>query len=146
MTPRYERTQIGYPLLAFLVGIAVFVAGPLVWMTGAVVGFWVEVVILALVGLAFGSLTVRVDDATLTWYFGPGLFRNGLPLHRIEDVRLVDTPLNLRWGIRPMERGRSFHVAGRHSVEVETTDGRVVRIGSPDPERLANTHRRGPLV
>lgn len=146
MAARYRRTQIGYPLLAVLAGIAVFVAGPLVGLTGSVVGFWVEVVLLALAGIAFGSLTVRVSDATLTWYFGPGLFRHDIPLHHIEAVRVVDTPLHLRWGIRAMDRGRSFHVAGARSVEVETTDGRVVRIGSPAPERLADALKRGPLV
>lgn len=100
----------------------------------------VGVMIAAVVGSAalFGSLTIRVADDTLIWYFGPRFWRNTLSLDAIEHVETVQNAWIHGWGMQRMGGGWLYNVAGFDAVKVETTDGAVVRIGTDEPERLAD--------
>ncbi len=141
----YHHTQVAYPILFVMVGAVVCVF-PLTWMTGSQTAFWIELAGFILSGILFGSLTVQVDHGTLVWYFGPGIMKGEIDLREIRSVRIVENPISLRWGSRAMGRGRSFHAAGAQAVEIETRDGRVVRLGNGDSSRLARILRRGPVL
>lgn len=142
----YQHTQIAYPILLFMVVVTVGCVFPLTWMTGSQTGFWIELAGFVVLSVLFGSLTVRVHQGTLVWYFGPGIMKNKIDLHEIRSVHIVENPIHLRWGIRSMDRGRSFHAAGAHAVEIETNEGRVVRLGTGEPKSLARILRRGPVL
>lgn len=139
MQSPYEHTQVGYVILgaalgAGLVGLlpAVLVVespGPSLWVGGGILGA---------VAILFSSLTVRVDDETLVWYFGPHFWTNTLPLSRIERVEAVRNSPWHGWGIRMLSDGWLYNVSGLDAVEIETSDGDVVRLGTDEPNQLSS--------
>ena len=134
--PRYRRTQSG-------AGLRVLIAiGPIVLV---IVGFMLGqslllplAVALGLVGFVFTSLTVEVTATHLVWSFGPGVWRNAIPLATIATATAETNKWWWGWGIHRTPRGWLYNVAGLKAVEVSTRDGRRVRIGSDEPERLAS--------
>ena len=90
----------------------------------------------------FSTLTVIVRDQAIDVLFGPGLFRRRIPLRRIRAVRAVRTPWYYGWGIRWTPYGWLWNVSGRGGVEVQFEDGRRFRIGSDEPDKLAEVLRR----
>jgi hypothetical protein len=99
----------------------------------------------ALIGcvlLLFSTLTVVVRDQTIHVCVGPGLIRRRIPLRRIRAVRVVRTPWYYGWGIRLTPSGWLWNVSGQGGVEIQSDDGRCFRIGSDEPERLAEILQR----
>ena len=103
--------------------------------------------ILAALSVAFvlglvSTLTTVVADGVLDVFFGPGLIRRRVPLHRIREVRVVTTPWYYGWGIRWTPSGWLWNVSGLDGVELEFDDGHCFRIGSDEPDKLAEGLRR----
>jgi len=139
MRTPYEHTQIGYVILGAALGgglvglvpavLLVESPGPSLWFGGGILGA---------VAILFSSLTVRVDDETLVWYFGPHFWTKTLPLSRIERAEPVRNSPWHGWGIRMLSEGWLYNVSGLDAVEIETSDGEVVRIGTDEPTRLSS--------
>lgn len=100
-----------------------------------------------LVGFAFGlpavfftifhALTVHVEGRTIGLRFGWGWPLIAIPIDQIRDVCVVESPPADGWGIRPIPNGVLYRIAGRMAVELQLTEGRVVRIGTDQPDELA---------
>lgn len=86
----------------------------------------------------FSSLTVTVGDEVLEVSFGPGLIRRRIPLRSIREVRVVRSPWYHGWGIRLTPDGWLWRVSGLRGVELLFESGRRFRIGTDEPDRLAN--------
>jgi hypothetical protein len=135
--PRYRHTQSG-------AGMRVLLSlGPILLVTvGFLVGqsllFLPLAIALGLAGVVFTSLTVEVTSTDLVWSFGPGIWRNAIPLSAIADATVETNKWWWGWGIHRTPHGWLYNVAGLKSVEVSTRDGRRVRIGSDEPDRLAS--------
>ena len=141
MNREYEHTQFGYVILGAVLGAGLLGWLPTLLMESAGYGFWVSMCVLGIAGLLFSSLTVRITEDKLIWYFGPRFWKNTLPLSAIEQVEPVRiSPWN-GWGIRMLSDGWLYNVSGLDAVKIETTDGDVIRIGTDEPNRLANTLR-----
>jgi len=139
---RYEHTQPGYvtgPALAAGAAIAYFsfraeygtvgIGGLL--MTGAfVVG-----------AVLFSSLTVKVDEDELRFYFGPGFWTRRIPLDAIEAVEPVRNSAWHGWGIRYTHHGWLYNVSGLGAVELTVRGEGCLRIGTDEPEVLADAIR-----
>jgi len=93
--------------------------------------------LVALVLVLFSTLTVIVRDGAMDVFFGPGLIRRRIPLRRLREVRVVRTPWYYGWGIRLTQTGWLWNVSGLDGVEVQFDDGRRFRVGSDEPNRLA---------
>jgi len=93
--------------------------------------------LVALVLVLFSTLTVIVRDGAMDVFFGPGLIRRRIPLRRLREVRVVRTPWYYGWGIRLTPTGWLWNVSGLDGVEVQFDDGRRFRVGSDEPNRLA---------
>ena len=136
----YRHTQVS-PATVTVVAIA--------WATAL---WWslrlshpVLVTVTVLVGcllVLFSTLTVVVRDQAIDVFFGPGLIRRRIPLRRIREVRAVRTPWYYGWGIRLTPSGWLWNVSGLGGVEIQFDDGHRFRIGSDEPERLAEVLRR----
>lgn len=139
----YEHTQPGYvtgPALAAGAAITplsvraeygtVGVGGLL--MTGA----------FAVGAVLFSSLTVRVTDEALCFYFGPGFWTRRIPLDAIEAAEPVRNAAWYGWGIRYTGRGWLYNVSGLEAVELTVRDEGRLRIGTDEPERLAQVLER----
>jgi hypothetical protein len=132
----YRHTQPGTLVLAVTMAIAVFGVA-LAWMAGDWKPALVTIIITAAIGLLFPSLTVEVDDSELRWHFGPGLWTYRLPLAEIKDVGIVRNHWWNGWGIRLGPGFRLYNVSGLDAVELRVGPDDVRRIGTDDPQGLA---------
>jgi hypothetical protein len=128
----YEHTQLGYatggPLLA---GAGLALLGPIGWAKASIAAS------LGIGAALFASLTVRVTDRALHFYFGPGFWEKQIPLDEIVAARAVRNSSWYGWGIRLTPHGWLYNVSGLDAVEIEKTDGTTLRIGTDEPEKLA---------
>ena len=98
----------------------------------------VVLIVLAAVAILFSSLTVEVGDNELRWHFGPGLWTYRLPLDEIKEVAVVKNHWWNGFGIRMGPGFRLYNVSGLDAVELRLKSDEVRRIGTDDPQGLAN--------
>ena len=92
------------------------------------------------VGLAsFGRLVIELRDDRLHWTFGfLGWPRWDLSLQEIELVQCVRTSAWRGAGIKVLGKDKLFSVSiGGTAVRLGLSGGRVITLGTPEPERLA---------
>ena len=143
MPTHYRRTQPATELLVVMglatlsVAGAVLLAHPTARTSDDLrIILAVVAAILLVTSVVFSTLTVEVTDQEVRWRFT--LFvRKSLPLAGIATVKPIETSLLQGIGIHWTRGGWLYNVSGRGAVELRTTDGRTVRIGSPEPAALA---------
>ena len=92
--------------------------------------------ILAVVLVLFSTLTVTVDDVAVRLAFGLESLRREVRLDEITMARRVRNAWYAGWGVRIIPRGRLYNVGGLDAVELVLDSGRVVRIGTDEPDAL----------
>jgi hypothetical protein len=133
----YRHTQPGLWIVALcLVAIAFDIA--IIWQTGQWVPAAAALVVLIAVAILFSSLTVEVSDKELSWRFGPGFWTYRLPLGDIEKVAVVRNHWWNGFGIRMASGFRLYNVSGLDAVELHLKSHDIRRIGTDDPQGLAN--------
>ncbi len=143
MNERYKRTQIGYPGLIILIGCIVLASYYLInygfhraWITLSVL-----IIVMVTLGL-FSTLTVEINDENIRIKFGPGLIRKRFPLKDIESSQKVKNCWYWGWGIRLIPGGWLYNVSGLSAVELRMKNGKTYRIGTDDPNGLAQAIQR----
>jgi hypothetical protein len=137
----YRHTQPGtFILFACLVCGAVGAA--MAFRAGQWLASVALIVILFGAAIVFSSLTVEVSDSELRWYFGPGLWTYRLPLTTIQHVAVVRNRWWYGYGIRMAPGFRLYNVSGLDAVELRVGTSDVRRIGTDDPEGLAQALTR----
>lgn len=91
---------------------------------------------LTLVAVAFSSMTIEVNESEISWYFGPGLFKKGLPLEEVGQCKKVKNPLWMGFGIHAYGTGWIYNVSGLLGVEIELKGGSFIRLGTDEPNYL----------
>jgi len=136
MTMPYRHTQPGILILicCLLCG-AIGAAG--LWRSGQWPPAIALTVILLAVAFVFSSLTVEVSDDELRWHFGPGLWTYRLPLDEIKEVAVVKNHWWNGFGIRIGQGFRLYNVSGLDAVELRLKSDEIRRIGTDDPQGLA---------
>ncbi len=136
MINRYQHTQTGYVMI---VALGTALLGIVVTIT--ISGFgWIVFSVLILLGiclLLFKTLTVQIAGDVLEIRFGPGVIRKKLSLKEIESCRMVKNHWYYGWGIRRTPHGWLYNVSGLCAVELQMKDGKKYRIGTDEPEALA---------
>jgi len=135
MAMPYRHTQRGTLTIILCLAFAAFDAA-IVWRSGQWPAAAVAVVLVA-AALVFSSLTVEVGDNELRWYFGPGFWSYRLPLDDIETVAAVRNRWWNGFGIRMRPGFRLYNVSGLDAVELRLKSHEVRRIGTDDPQGLA---------
>jgi hypothetical protein len=140
MSERYRHTQIGWTLIVLAVAavmveltvVALITPGNAfaLALSGAVAA------VVAIVLTLFSTLTVVVDDVAVRLTFGLGSLRRDVPLADLVRARPVKNPWYAGWGVRVMPNGRLYRVGGADAVELELDSGRVVRVGTDQPDKL----------
>jgi hypothetical protein len=69
--------------------------------------------------------------------FGIGLLRKKLYFKDIRDCSIEKSPWYYGWGIRKIPGGWLYNVSGSQSVQLNMKDGKIYRIGTDEPKRLA---------
>lgn len=140
-TPSYSRSQTLWPLWVVLPGVAAMALilarqapdGQAVWHL--LVGVLPPLLIL----MALGRLRIQVDTQALEWRFGfLGWPRWRLVLADITKVEVVHTGWSDGWGIKRGREGWLYNASGFGAVRIRTHDGRSIRLGSDEPEKLAS--------
>jgi hypothetical protein len=135
MVMSYHHTQRGVWMMAALLAAALldaFVA----WRSGQ----WsplVALIVLIAAAVVFSSLTVDVNARELRWYFGPGFWNCQVPLDDIQNVAVVQNHWWNGFGIRMRPGFRLYNVSGLDAVELRLKSGEIRRIGTDDPQGLA---------
>ncbi len=115
-----------------VVAVAIYMAAPQhTWLA------LLAIVIAMGVTFVFGSMTIQVADGSLSWWFGPGVWRKSVPLRDIAAAEQVRNKWWWGWGIRYYGKGWLYNVSGLDAVEVTLKDGKMLRLGTDDPAGLA---------
>lgn len=141
----YHHRQIGWIILGSLGGALLAIALPTVLLIpgSEITRFSILVLApVAVLGGMFSSLTVRVTEETVEWWFGPGLWTYTVPLSEVKKVCVAETTVWEGWGIRYTTQGPLYNVSGFRAVGIEKMDGSYVRIGTDEPEVLCRTIER----
>jgi hypothetical protein len=142
----YRRTQVSWPTVVPTAGTAIVVGAALLWAQ-AQAALVLVVLGVAILLLLFATMTVIVDDSAVQARFGIGIVRKRVPLDRIRACRAVRNPWYYGWGIHFIPGGMLYNASGLGAIELQLTNGRVVRIGSDEPDALAAAVRRlGPAI
>lgn len=88
------------------------------------------------------NLTTQVEDETLHWWFGSGIWKKSVPLNEIASAEPVENKWWWGWGIRYYGKGWLYCVSGLQAVEIILKSGKHIRIGTDDPQGLAEALQR----
>ncbi len=92
----------------------------------------------ALLLLALTSFTVEVGEGQIEWRYGwLGWPRWRLGLGEIASVEVTTASFWEGWGIRKTRTGMLYSADGERALRLNLHDGRTLRLGSDEPERLA---------
>ena len=141
-TERYRHTQIGYTMLVSLAcGVVILlVVCPRVEPLRPAAHLLVAALLLIVLVL-FSTLTVVVRAREVDIRFGPGIIRKRYALSDFLSVSVVRSRWYWGLGIRLIPKGWLYCVSGLDAVELVRKNGRVVRIGTDEPEALATALR-----
>jgi len=136
----YKHTQTGWltlivcgALLVLLVVVSAHVPEPRARLIPLYVGAPVVLIVMVL----FGSLTVTVDDNVITVQFGTGVIRKKISLADVTSCEPMRNRWWWGWGIRLIPGGWLYNVSGLDAVELKMKNGRIFRIGTDEPQQLA---------
>ena len=137
----YQHKQYAIFIFVILGWIGGFIA--LAWnLIGADIPLMVFSAILVLVAFLFHGLTIKVNDKTVSWAFGPGVFGKTVAFDEIESVRAVSNSFRHGIGLRITHDGWVYSVSGFSAVELAMKDGTYYRLGTNDPEGLLASLRK----
>lgn len=144
MSPHYDHSQPGTVIRVALGGTAAFclVLGVLPVGSAIRTTLWITGIGMGLVCLLFHSLRVVVDRKEIQAIFGAGLVRFRFPIAAIVDARVVQNRWSHGWGIHLTQDGWVYNVSGYDAVELTKANGKKVRIGTDDPEKLCAAIRK----
>lgn len=138
----YDHTQTApMYLLIFLPAIALAVIGFILRGSDPVLPSMLLAVGAAMVVVAFSfrQLNIRDEGDTLAIRFGPiPIFRKRVNYADIAEIARDKTNWLDGWGIHwvPL-RGRTYNLWGFDCVRLTLHNGRTIRIGTDEPDRLA---------
>jgi hypothetical protein len=145
MNISYRHTQFGTVIVSSLLGAAILIAAASFRTGWSLVTGLVEIFVIGC-ALLFCCLTVEIKGDELICRFGPGFIRKRVVLSEIREVKVVKNPWYYGWGIRLTPAGWLFNVSGLNAVEIELASGRRFRIGTDQPDVLAEAIRKGSIT
>jgi hypothetical protein len=86
--------------------------------------------------ISFSRMRVEIRHGTITWGFGVGIPRFTLPMSEVASARVVRNPWIYGLGIHFIPRGTLYNVWGTAAVEITRRSGRVIRLGTDEPDML----------
>ena len=119
-----------------LAGILIIVAALTVITEGRMLSA-IMMICVYLLGLgSFYSLTVEISAEKLKFWFGFGVFRKAYALSEIQSTKEIKNPWYYFWGVKSIPGGWFYAIAPGPAVEIELKNGRIVQLGTNEPEKL----------
>lgn len=91
---------------------------------------------LIIISALFCTLTIKIEDGIIYWYFGPYFWKKRVRLSEVVRAEIVHNSWWYGWGIRSIKRGWLYNVSGFKAVQIELKNGKRVRLGTDQPENL----------
>ena len=138
----YRHTQFGYvaPIVLVVFAVLMVVLGTVADdSAGFLAGIGAFFLVLGAVVVNFNRLTAIVEPDSVVAVFGWGWPRRRVFDADIVAVRRVRNRWWYGWGIRWIPNGWMYNVWGLDAVELELASGRVFRIGTDEPDELAES-------
>ncbi|TMP35809.1 hypothetical protein [Pseudoalteromonas rubra] len=130
----YKHTQIGTAILAVMGISALVLAYSAVVKPEDNASF--AFVVVAIIAILFSSLTIKVGEGQIRWFFGPGFWRKSLDYTQIDSAKVIKTKWYNGLGIRLLSTGWLYNVSGLDAVELTLKDGTTVSLGTNEPKQL----------
>jgi hypothetical protein len=135
---RYQRRQTGTFML-----VVMFVVLAIYWFTGRPPGSALVMLFVVLALFAFAILRTSVDESAVRWSFTFGWPAGHVDLSKIESVAVTTTNFLEGWGIHwTIWHGWLWNVSGFQAVEIHYDGGKIVTLGTDDPQGLLNAIER----
>jgi hypothetical protein len=143
----YEHRQLGWPMVAsslvpFLCLIAFWVVGQPAQRSFPPLLIPGICVLSAIVLIGFSTLSIVVTKTHLVARFGIGLPRRAIALDDIASFVPTQTRWYEGWGIHYTRSGMLYNVQGFEAVRITLVNGRSLRIGTDEAQRLCNAIAR----
>jgi len=131
----YRQVQFGLASLVAFVPVAVGgVLMAALGLTGPGIALAVASVLLVLL---FGWMRVDVVRGSVRVRFGLGLIHTTVPTADIRQIGIGTDPWYYGWGVRLTPYGVLYRVSGTDTVHLRLESGKIVGIGSANPQGLA---------
>jgi len=134
----YQHTQIGYLIIYITIAIVAYFS-----YISVIAGFKIIIaifmVLIVMILASFTSLKVTLNQQYLKIKFGYGLYQKKIVVREIKFVQIVKNHWYYGWGIRYWlwPKMTIFNISGFEAVEIKMRDGRIYRIGTDQPQKLA---------
>ena len=136
----YTEQQTGFLMIIpagimglFITWLYAFQLGDRPISTG---GYFLVLGILVFMVALLYRLQTTVTDTHVWVRFGVGIIKRAIPVSSIQGVTVVTNAWYYGWGIRIIPRGWLYNINGTKGIELQLKSGRVIRIGSGEPESL----------
>ena len=142
MPAKYKHTQ--KPGLPFYAALAMPIVLGVVFIGKGFPPVPLLIVVICLITyliLMMSSLTVTIDEKFVRVCFGPGVFSVKYPISEMAGIGPKYTTYIWGWGIRWYVTGWLYNIAGFKSVEIIFKNGKKRRIGTDEPDALAEAIR-----
>lgn len=138
----YRHTQIGYlSMIIFFSILSIIFSATYsnihTLSENALIGISLICFFLFLVGVLFSSLSITVGKDSLTWCFTFKFWNKKIKIEDIANCHVVENSILDGIGIRLMKHGWLYNVSGVMAVEVVLKSGDKIRLGTDEPEYLA---------
>ena len=131
----YHHKQIGWIVIAIILPIIVIMLAATAGLPDYGPILLTVLIMLGAMAL-FYCLTISVNSRALEFSFGIGLIHRTIKLEEMESARQVRNPWYCGWGIRWFGKGWLYNVSGLDAVELQLKNGKIVRLGTDEPEAL----------
>lgn len=138
MNSDYKHTEYGTLMFIIFVGSGALIA--FVFFAMLVDGELAAALIMVaiyLLGIAmFYNFTIEVSDRVLKFWFGIGIIKKTISLSEIQAAREVESPWYYFWGIKSIPGGWYYAISPGRAVEIVLKDGKLLRLGTDQPDEL----------
>ncbi|WP_298769354.1 hypothetical protein [uncultured Shewanella sp.] len=132
----YQRTQLGITIL-IIMGLALGFILVADHIEEQGIPGWIYAVMIA-ISILFSTLTIKVSNAHISWFFGPYFWRKKLLLKDIASIKKVRNKWYCGFGIRLQSTGCLYNVSGLTAVQLMLKDGTHISLGTHDADNLIN--------
>jgi hypothetical protein len=138
MNTTYKHTQYGALMffLFLMTGILIAVVSLSIIAEGRMLSAIVMIGIYIFGLILFYSFTIEISEDQLKFWFGIGVIRKTYALSEIQTTNEVKNPWYYFWGVKSISGGWLYAIAPGTAVEIELNNGRIVHLGTNQPEKL----------
>lgn len=124
----YSHTQIGYAAIVILLfTLFIMLQIKTSWFMYGVIGLCM---------ILMSTLTVKVTDKDLVWFFGPYFLKKSISIKDIEEISTVKTSWLNGLGIRHLGNAVLYNVSGLEAIEIKLKNNEIIMIGTGEPKKL----------